>query len=280
MATAAEVAQKGLKRLLVQADEAPLEASEYADFYSGMNDFMAELEANGLVLGYTAVDSASDEVTVPDGAIGPIAANVAVEVAAEYGAEVSASLARSANRGMNTLRKIARPKGRRQYPPTLPRGAGNRGESPGYNSVLYGTRVSALLSLAGNTRITSMGGLTGQLVKVNGFWEILRTENVTADITGRVQFTGEVDQTYRVKVDVKAKGSGSIAAAVIALVVNGDRVNLPAAQFITTALSSTPSEHTLTASLRFQPGDYVELWVGDTFTSADITVMDAKLELY
>jgi len=279
MATAIEVAQRGLKRLLVQADEAPLAASEYEDFYTGMNDFMSELEASGIVLGYTPVSAAADEVTVPDGAISAIATNVAVEVAPEYGATVSPSLARSASRGMNVLRKIARPRGRMQYPPNLPRGAGNFGETISYQSPTYGYRTYGLITLSGNTKLTSMGGVSGNLVKANGFWTIQDSEGLGVDITGRMTNRRDGEITARIKAELKLKATGSVSASILGIVVNGDRVNLPSAQFITPALSSTPSEHSFQVSLRLQPGDYVELWVGDIFGSEDITVMDAKVEL-
>ena len=81
MATVAQVAKASLQRILVQASEAPLEPDEYQDYIFALNNYMAQLDAQGVMLGYTVVDSLGDEVTVPTGALRGIIANMAIEVA-------------------------------------------------------------------------------------------------------------------------------------------------------------------------------------------------------
>ena len=79
MATVAQVAKASLQRILVQASEAALEPDEYQDFIFAMNNYMAQLDAQGIVLGYTQVSNLADEVTVPTGALRGIIANMANE---------------------------------------------------------------------------------------------------------------------------------------------------------------------------------------------------------
>ena len=73
MATVAQIAKASLQRILVQADESPLEASEYQDYIFALNNFMLSLDAQGIQLGFTEVSDLGDEVTVPTGAL-PLAA--------------------------------------------------------------------------------------------------------------------------------------------------------------------------------------------------------------
>lgn len=274
MTTAVQVAEIGLKRLMVQGADAPLSADEYADFYTSMNHFMAELEANGTRLGYTAVSAAGDEVTVPDGAIYAIAHNVAVDVASDYGLAVSPSLAAAARRGYRTLRKLGSNPGKMSYPPTLPRGAGNFGESVGYTSPTYDHRATAQLTMVNNALAT-----TAPLVgKVRGFWEPIRAENLSVDVTGRVTNTSDMEMTLTCKVTMTAFASGSINPGAFGFVKN----NLSDGAFTyydSMVLSTTRSSHTYQTSLRLQPGEFVELWVGDGLTGETITVTEAVMEV-
>ena len=61
MATSGISLQTALKRVLVQASDAPLEPDEYQDALDSLNDLMAAYEADGIRLGYTPVDNVEDE---------------------------------------------------------------------------------------------------------------------------------------------------------------------------------------------------------------------------
>lgn len=124
MATVAQVAKASLQRILVQASEAPLEADEYQDFIFALNNFMAGLEARGIDLGYTAVSDLGDTLTVDDGAIQGIIANLAIEVAPDYDGTISQGLVKSAKDGMNAIRRLGRTITPTEYPSTLPKGSG------------------------------------------------------------------------------------------------------------------------------------------------------------
>ena len=75
MATAAQVVKAALQRILVQGDEADLEASEYQDSIFAMNNYMLDLDASGITLGYTEVSNLGDEITIPTGALRGLIAN-------------------------------------------------------------------------------------------------------------------------------------------------------------------------------------------------------------
>ena len=128
MATVAQVAKASLQRILVQASEAPLEADEYQDYIFALNNFMAGLEARGIDLGYTAVSDLGDTLTVDDGAIQGIIANMAIEVAPDFGGEISQGLIKAAKDGMNSIRRLGRTITATEYPSTLPKGSGTEGE--------------------------------------------------------------------------------------------------------------------------------------------------------
>ena len=125
MATVEQVAKDALKMIMVQGSEAPLEADDYADFITSLNDYMQELAAQGINLGYTEVSSIQDQVTVPLGALRGIKANMAINVSPSYGGVVSEALVMAARQGKQTMRLIGQRIGKTRYPSTLPRGTGN-----------------------------------------------------------------------------------------------------------------------------------------------------------
>ena len=127
MATTAQVIKASLQRILVQASEAPIEASESVDFIFAMNNYMLALDASGVTLGYTVVDDLGDEITIPTGALRGLIANMAIEVAPDYDGVVSAALQQAAAQGLETMRQLGVSIGQTHFPPTLPRGSGNEG---------------------------------------------------------------------------------------------------------------------------------------------------------
>ena len=64
MATAGQVLKASLQKIIVQASEADLEPDEYSDAIFSMNNYMFDLDARGVHLGYTQVTNLSDEITV------------------------------------------------------------------------------------------------------------------------------------------------------------------------------------------------------------------------
>jgi hypothetical protein len=125
MATVEQVAKDALKMIMVQGADAPLDADDYADFITALNDYMHQLAAEGVNLGYTEVSSIQDEVTVPLGALRGIKANMAINVSPSYGGVISEALILTAKQGKQTMRLIGQRIGKTRYPSTLPRGSGN-----------------------------------------------------------------------------------------------------------------------------------------------------------
>jgi len=146
MATVAQVAKAALQRILVQASEAPLEADEYQDFIFAMNNFMAQLDAQGISLGYTVVSDLGDDVTIPTGALRGLIANMAIEVSPDYGGVVTEALAIAAREGLKTMRMLGQRIQATRYPGTLPVGSGNESIGFGYNMHFYPDTEAEILS--------------------------------------------------------------------------------------------------------------------------------------
>jgi hypothetical protein len=146
MATVAQVAKASLQRILVQASEAPLEPDEYQDFIFAMNNYMAQLDAQGISLGYTQVSDLGDTVTIPTGALRGLIANMAIEVAPDYGGVVSDALVLAARQGLQTMRTIGQIIRVSALPSTLPIGSGNEVGSWGLNGHFYPDAEAEILA--------------------------------------------------------------------------------------------------------------------------------------
>jgi len=126
MTTVAQVAKASLQRILVQGSEADLEPDEYQDFIFAMNNYMASLEADGICLGYSPVADLGDEVTIPEGAIRGLIANMAIEVSPDYNGQITPGLIAAADAGLKAMRKLGQLSKQTKLPGNLPRGSGNR----------------------------------------------------------------------------------------------------------------------------------------------------------
>jgi hypothetical protein len=136
--TAAQLLKQSLQEILVQASEAPLEADEYRDCIFVMNTFMADLEANGVDIGYTPVDSLSDVITVPDGAIMGMVSNIAILIAPQFGKAVPFELGKKAKKGMSTIYRLGQTVAITEFPNTMPTGSGNTGDGLWYDTFYPG----------------------------------------------------------------------------------------------------------------------------------------------
>ncbi len=125
MATAAQVVKAILQKILVQESEAPIEASEAQDVIFTMNNFMLDLDAKGITLGYTEVSDLGDTITIPTGALRGLIYNVAGEMAPEFNGVFTAKAEQIAKDSMVTMRTLGLTIGETQMPSTLPIGSGN-----------------------------------------------------------------------------------------------------------------------------------------------------------
>lgn len=125
-----EVIYDALETLIVQAEEADIEQAEAAAAIRTLNDMMTMWESKGIALGYTIVADMADPVTVPDGAIFGIKANLAIMLAPKYNIEPTAFMIKNAADGYSAIVDISTEMAPSQYPCTLPQGSGNT--YPGY----------------------------------------------------------------------------------------------------------------------------------------------------
>ena len=123
--TVQQLADDALLQIMVAGSEAPLAADDMADFIYSLNRYMASLVAIGINLGFSEVSSASDQLTVPDGAIDGLTSNMAIKLAPKYGGVVTPELRMDAKDGMETLRVLGQSIPQSAYPTTLPVGSGN-----------------------------------------------------------------------------------------------------------------------------------------------------------
>jgi len=127
MATAAQVIKAALQRILGQGSEAEFEPDEYQDAVFAMNNYMLDLDAQGVTLGYTVVADLGDDITIPTGALRGLIANLAIEVAPDYNGTVTPALATVAVKGETTMRLLGQTIVATALPSTLPVGSGNEG---------------------------------------------------------------------------------------------------------------------------------------------------------
>ena len=146
MATAAQVLKSALQRILVQASESELDANEYSDAMFSMNNLMAQYASEGISLGYTEVNNLSDTITIPDGALVGLIANLAVHISPDYNGNVTQALAMAADTGLKTMRKIAVVIPDAAYPSTLPIGSGNTSCAGDYQSNYYPDKQDEILT--------------------------------------------------------------------------------------------------------------------------------------
>lgn len=269
MITAGKLAERSLKRILVQATEAPLESDEIQDFLDSLNDYMASLEARGIRLGYTPVSNVSDYVTIPDGAVSGIIANMAIYVASDFNGKVNQTLLLESRAGMRAIRRLGQRTPTSQLPENLPIGSGIRDfqvESRDFFELTY----KALLRLVESygTSFTA----TNEPVRVRGEWDPQYAEGVSAYVSGRIENTSDEQVTVTLKADFSATGDGDYT---FRLVKQGESQATASA-----TLSSTASALSMSKRLTIEPGEWVELWVeADTETNdVNLTVGELRIE--
>ena len=125
MATANQVLKAALQKILVQDFEAELEQEEYEIAILEMNNFMLDLDARGVSLGYTEVSSLSDDITIPTGALRGLINNLAIQIAPYFNGKVTQVLASLAAEGLNTMRLLGKRRITSSFPSSLPIGSGN-----------------------------------------------------------------------------------------------------------------------------------------------------------
>lgn len=109
-------------------DENSMESADARTAIRALNRMMATLESRGIALGYTPIDSLSDEITVDDGALDPIISLLAYRLWPKYRtAPMPEILSANASQAVFTLSQIALDGAdfTAAYPDILPIGSGN-----------------------------------------------------------------------------------------------------------------------------------------------------------
>jgi hypothetical protein len=271
MITAGDVISRALRKILVQAGDAPIEADEYADGIDSLNSYMASLEARNIRLGYTPVDNVGDFVTIPDGAQMGIIANFAVLLAPEYAGEVSQALVAEARVGMRSVRLLGQPKVQLRNPAGLPMGSGHA-QMPSED--FYGDYLKAHLAMTGNDVATDIEAIDTPY-KVAGFWSCFESAGVLCDITGRVRNITKNAFTVTVKYTIHPYIGDTFH-----VMKNGSSIF----EMITSITGLVPSTTDRTESFKvtttLSPGDYIELYVERDAFTGDYVIENARLEVY
>jgi hypothetical protein len=265
--TVGDVVSRALKLILVEAGDSPLEPDEYQDAMAVMNDYLASLEAEGLKLGYARACNVSDIVTVPDGAMRGLCANLALELAPQFGGKVSATLVKQATDGMRALRKYGVNIGQALYPVNFPMGAGNCGYDVGSNS------PHCTMTIFGNQRETVIE-TAGGAEKVQGVWSIGAFSVLTPDVSGRITNKGP-KQTFNISAELAFVSEEDIFEAVIGIVRNAQF-----AMYTTAALSATPSAVILEGTVELDTNQFIDLVVTDVYTTSSITLTDGFMRIW
>lgn len=269
MAIASDIAKRSFRRLLVEADEAPLVGTEYADFYDAMNDYMFALDASGIRLGYTAISAGTDTVTVPMGAIRGIIANMALEVAPDYGGNVTPELQVQARDGLKTMRRLGMQLIQVKYPTNLPMGSG-RSDRSFRDYDFYGVQTLAVLSINAPVIFTPL--VTATQYKITGPWNIEAAKGLRADLSGVIENLSADTLDIDITLTMNLTGSGTY----LVYVTNGSNTEV-----LTSSSSVAPSATavTLTGMLTMRPGDYMEVRYKETAGTDALTVNEAHLRL-
>ena len=125
MTTSLDLIDGGLKLVGIKAAETPIEATEAQDGLTVLNDMMAELEEDGIKIGFIANTDVNAEIFVPRSTHSGIKALLAARMAVEYGKIVSPALAAMVISSQRSLAKFALRSLEVAFPSTLPLGSGN-----------------------------------------------------------------------------------------------------------------------------------------------------------
>jgi len=125
--TAGDLIKDSLTDLVVQASEQPLTSDETSTALRYLNRMMTRLDGVGVKLGYTKVNSLSDTLTVPDGALDGMRSMLALLLAPQFDVPITPELREAYEDGEMALYSLGVTIGEQAYPSRLPYGSGNEG---------------------------------------------------------------------------------------------------------------------------------------------------------
>ena len=135
--TASDIVRDALTELTIQAQEQSIPAVDINTAIRYLNRMMQMLDADGVKLGYTLVNSPSDALTVPAGAYEGMMYNLAIRLANGYDVAVGQGLVQAARDSKKILYKLGINLTKQNYPSTLPIGSGNEWEYGSYAGDMF-----------------------------------------------------------------------------------------------------------------------------------------------
>lgn len=123
--TASSIITDALFDLGVAGQGEPIVAEDMAIAIRFLNRMMSSFDARGISLGYTVITGPTDSVTISDGAVDGVIANLAVRLAPQFDIVISQELAIAATDGYKAMLNIAVTVEPTQMPCTMPIGSGN-----------------------------------------------------------------------------------------------------------------------------------------------------------
>ena len=148
METAGEVIKDILHEILEQTSEQLVDSVDSNTVMRYMNRFMATLAVTS-PLGYTKVDSLSDNITIPDGAIEGLIFNTAKRLVSSYDIIPNAMLFESDKDSLAIMVLLASTPIITSHPDTLPLGSGNENSFSG--SRFFPSQEHTVLNEQGRT---------------------------------------------------------------------------------------------------------------------------------
>lgn len=130
--TAGEIVRDAITELTIQAQEQSIPAVDINTGIRYLNNMMTMLDADGVKLGYTIVNSPNDIVTVPAGAVVGMKFNLAIMMANGFDVAIGGELAQFAREGKRIMYKLGVNIGQSNFPSILPIGSGNEGNADVY----------------------------------------------------------------------------------------------------------------------------------------------------
>ena len=136
MATGQDFVEDALDMIGVHASESPIEAADMQLAIRMLNDFMSQVDESGTELGFTPLQSESEEVRMRRGAVMFVKLNLAGLLAIPFKKSVSIELASAIKSANQALLRMTVKFGRVKVAGSLPRGSGN-------NNTLYDKKFFA-----------------------------------------------------------------------------------------------------------------------------------------
>jgi len=125
MTTGADLVTGAYQKLGIKPADSDISAEELIDGVIVLNDMMMELEASGVLFGYSRIAAPADEVRIPEGTQNGIKSQLALYLAPDLGVEISPTLGIQLDASISRMLRIISKPLRTKYPSTLPLGSGN-----------------------------------------------------------------------------------------------------------------------------------------------------------